>query len=117
MVISQTTTVGGTVTSTTTSTVGSTKYVFARNLKVGSSGADVLQLQKFLNSNGFIIARTGAGSTGKETTLYGAATKAAVKAFQEKYRTDILVPNRLKNGTGEFATATRTFLNKLVSKK
>ena len=45
--------------------------------------SDVLQLQKFLNNNGFAIAKTGVGSKGKETTYFGPATKAALVRFQK----------------------------------
>lgn len=39
-------------------------------------------LQMFLNTHGFQIAASGAGSPGKETTTFGAATKKKLCAFQ-----------------------------------
>ena len=54
-----------------------------RVLKVGDTGNDVLQLQVFLNAHGFVIAKTGVGSVGHETTLFGNATKKALMAFQK----------------------------------
>jgi peptidoglycan hydrolase-like protein with peptidoglycan-binding domain len=54
----------------------------SRTLTVGSQGEDVRALQKYLNTNGFIIATTGTGSPGKESTVFGPATKAAVMKFQ-----------------------------------
>lgn len=61
------------------------KVRFTRPLQSGMTGQDVLQLQKILNANGFVIARTGPGSPGRETTVFGAATKASLIAFQKKY--------------------------------
>lgn len=55
---------------------------FTRNLKLGNSGAEVMDVQKFLNANGAQIAATGAGSPGNETSYFGAKTKAAVAAWQ-----------------------------------
>ncbi len=60
--------------------------VFTRTLKLNSKGVDVKDLQKFLNSQGFSVAKKGPGSKGKETTLFGPATKAAVIRFQKAYR-------------------------------
>jgi len=55
---------------------------FTKNLEVGSSGDDVLCLQKYLNKHGFKIAETGVGSPDNETTLYGGLTREAVKRWQ-----------------------------------
>ena len=48
-----------------------------------TKGAGVKLLQKFLNENGFVIAKKGTGSPGKENTTLGAATKKALKKFQK----------------------------------
>jgi peptidoglycan hydrolase-like protein with peptidoglycan-binding domain len=55
---------------------------FTRDLTLGSSGSDVTALQKFLNSHGFMVAASGPGSAGMETTLFGGMTKAALAKFQ-----------------------------------
>ncbi len=81
--------------------------IFKRNLKLGSKGADVKALQQFLNSHGFIISKTGAGSIGHETTTYGRSTAAAIIKFQEAYADKILVPSKLTRGNGVFGPATR----------
>lgn len=88
------------------------KYIFKRTLRVGSKGEDVKQLQKYLNSHGFVVAKKGVGSPGKETTLFGSATKAAVIKLQQANAKEILTPNKLKKGTGNVASATLKFLNK-----
>src|SRR3989338_5305103 len=59
---------------------------FTQNLTIGSTGSEVMALQKFLNSvDGTQLATTGAGSPGNETSYFGGITRAAVSKFQEKY--------------------------------
>ncbi len=60
-------------------------YTWTRNLQVGATGADVMKLQQFLNSaSDTMVAATGAGSKGSETSTFGPATKAAVMKYQTK---------------------------------
>lgn len=93
---------------------GVSGFVFERNLTVGDTGTDVLELQKLLNQNTFTrVNVSGVGSPGQETVLFGGLTAAAVKRFQELYRNDILVPNGLTVGTGFVGTATRAKLNEI----
>jgi chitobiase/beta-hexosaminidase-like protein/putative peptidoglycan binding protein len=56
--------------------------VFTRSLSVGMSGVDVQALQAWLNAHGFLVAATGPGSVGNETTMFGSLTRAAVAKFQ-----------------------------------
>lgn len=87
--------------------------LFLRDLDLGSSGEDVKLLQQFLNKNGFIVATTGVGSLGHETTFFGSLTKSAVKKLQETFYQSILAPVNLTAGTGFFGPSTRNFLNNL----
>ncbi|MDP3965571.1 MAG: peptidoglycan-binding protein [bacterium] len=89
-------------------------YSWDKNLKVGSSGPDVLALQKLLNTfPDTLIADAGAGSPGNESNFLGAKTKQAIIKFQEKYASEILVPNGLAKGTGTVGPSTRAKLNDL----
>ncbi|MFA5987490.1 MAG: peptidoglycan-binding domain-containing protein [Candidatus Paceibacterota bacterium] len=59
--------------------------VFSKGMSLGLSGEDVKRLQQLLNSDkDTLIASSGAGSPGKETTYFGKATQKAVMAFQKK---------------------------------
>jgi peptidoglycan hydrolase-like protein with peptidoglycan-binding domain len=91
-------------------------FVWERNLKVGSTGEDVLALQKLLNSESSTqIAKTGVGSPGMETKSFGPLTKAAVIKFQEKHASEILSPVGLAKGTGAVGVFTRAKLNALCT--
>ncbi|WP_410051963.1 peptidoglycan-binding domain-containing protein [Bradyrhizobium sp. SZCCHNRI1009] len=59
-----------------------TTFQFSRNLQLWETGPDVLQLQQFLNAQGFLIAQSGPGSLGDETTLFGPHTYGALVRFQ-----------------------------------
>lgn len=87
----------------TPTTTKSCDYTFTRNLYLGMSGADVKELQKCLNSIGYTVTTSGAGSIGNETMYYGYATRAAVMKLQSV------------NGispVGYVGALTRTVLNK-----
>lgn len=81
---------------------GSDVAKIATGLKVGSRGTTVKALQQFLNNNGFTVAPKGAaGSSGKETTLFGGATKAALIKFQKA--------KNIKPADGTVNVATRAY--------
>lgn len=75
---------------------------FARNLQSGSKGADVKALQQWLNTHGYVIAATGAGSPGNEATNFGALTKKALAKFQASVG--------ISPASGNFGPKTRAYI-------
>ncbi len=55
---------------------------FIRNLTIGSTGSDVLELQQLLNQWGYTISPSGPGSPGHESSYFGSLTTKAVQKFQ-----------------------------------
>jgi hypothetical protein len=89
--------------------------IFTKDLWFGYRDLDVLELQKFLNSYGFIVSTEGAGSPGNETLLFGVKTKNAVTKFQEVYKESILEPFGLTKGTGYFGEHTRKKIEEIIN--
>lgn len=63
--------------------VAAANFNFTRDLKMGSTGEDVLALQKMLNESGFAVSKIGAGSPGNETDYFGGRTRDALSAYQK----------------------------------
>jgi hypothetical protein len=83
-------------------------YVFNNDLRRGSSGEDVWQLQVFLNSSpDTLVAESGFGSPGQETDYFGPLTQNAVVRFQIKYN--------IEPAVGFFGPITRAKVNSLNS--
>jgi peptidoglycan hydrolase-like protein with peptidoglycan-binding domain len=76
---------------------------FTKNLKVGMTDSEVLSLQKFLNTNGFTITSSGAGSIGNETTTFGRMTANALAKFQKAHG--------ITPASGYFGPTTRAYVN------
>lgn len=64
------------------------------------------KLQILLNALGFTVAKTGAGSPGKETDKFGFATQSALTRFQKA--------NNIKTTPGFFGPVTREYVNRLI---
>ena len=78
--------------------------VFSRNLNQGTRGTEVKALQQYLNTHGYPVAKSGAGSKGRETTVFGPATKQALIHFQKD--------NHITPANGYFGPSTREVINK-----
>jgi hypothetical protein len=91
---------GGTSTGSVTSTA---VHLFKTDLTAGSLGSEVKALQQFLNTHGYTITASGAGSPGNETTIFGAATRAALVKYQTAHN--------ITPATGYFGAKTRASVN------
>ena len=60
----------------------STKFIFTKNLWSGMIDLEVKELQKYLNTHGYLLAISGIGSLGNETNKFGNLTIQALKKFQ-----------------------------------
>ena len=88
----------------------SCSYMFNSNMKLGSRGSDVMNLQKVLNMYPQTqIASSGAGSPGMETSTFGGLTRAAVNKFHALH----LVELGISAPTGNVFAGTRGLLNQV----
>lgn len=92
----------------------STSRRFTENLRAGSIGGDVRNLQRFLNTHGALLAKKGAGSPGNETDYFGTRTYDALIEFQNMHIPEILAPLGLTRGTGIFGVLTRQYANAML---
>jgi hypothetical protein len=69
-----------------TPTAGATStppLILTKNRQLYDRGEDVRALQKFFNTHGFVIAQSGPGSPGNETSVFGPNTYRTVIKFQK----------------------------------
>jgi len=111
---------GATVTTTTgeetqtVSTPSGITVTITKTLKTGNDNSEVKDLQKLLNSLGYTISNSGAGSPGNETSYYGAKTKEAIKKFQCDNGI-VCSGDENSTGYGLVGPGTRAKLNAMVS--
>ncbi len=79
-----------------------TNFSYTRDLRFGMSGEDVSMLQKYLNSSGSVLAASGPGSPGNETTFFGVLTRSALARLQSM--------NSISPAVGYFGPITRAFI-------
>ena len=79
------------------------KFTFQNNLSLKMIHPDVKELQKYLNTHGYPVALSGAGSLGNETTKFGPLTKSALIKFQQAKN---IIP-----AVGFFGPITRGLIN------
>jgi len=90
----------------------SCSYSFNTNMKLGSRGTSVMDLQKVLNMYPqTMVAESGVGSSGMETTYFGNATRAAVNKFQALHLAEL----GITAPTGNVFAGTRGLLNEVCS--
>jgi hypothetical protein len=75
---------------------------FKHNRQLYDKGDDIRELQKFLNSNGFVVTKDSNGLPGDETSLFGKLTFSVLKKFQAS----VGLPS-----TGYFGPLTRAFIH------
>ena len=81
-------------------------HTFNKNLRFGDKGKEVVALHTALDKEGITY-----GEDANDT--YDEGTSSAIVEFQEKYASEILVPLKLKHGTGNFGPTTRKKMNAL----
>ena len=83
---------------------------FNQDLWYGTAHFDVINLQRFLNQQGFTLAESGPGSPGKETGYFGDRTFKALKNFQTFYQDSITAPTSFQKASGYLDYFTRQFI-------
>ena len=80
-----------------------TDYQFSQDLKIGMTSEEVRELQRYLNTHGFVVTENGLGSPNNETNFFGQLTKAALIKFQQA--------NKINPAIGYFGPITRAAIN------
>lgn len=92
-----------TATSSTSSSTLATNPKFLKDLRFGMIDTEVRSLQEYLNSAGFNLATSGAGSMGNESDYFGTRTLQALIKYQIK--------NYISPAIGFFGPITRASIN------
>jgi hypothetical protein len=71
------------VASSTPSQFATSSLSFPQNRQLWSEGPDILTLQKFLNTHGYVLTPSGVGAPGNEITTFGMLTYQALIKFQK----------------------------------
>lgn len=101
----------GPITSLDTKLLSSPELSLSKEIKIlYSKFKDIKTLQKFLNVNGFVIAKSGPGSLGKETTIFGPLTRKALLKFQAEWASQIYATGK---PTGNLDKQTIKFINSI----
>ncbi len=80
-----------------------TLWLFTRDLQLGVNHPEVQLLQRYLNSQGYTISLSGAGSLGNETTFFGSLTQNALIKFQKE--------KGISPAVGYFGPITRQYIS------
>lgn len=86
------------------------EYVFTNTLRHGTQSEEVRQMQKLLIAEGLLPVDCATG-------YFGGRTLAGVRAFQNKYAEDILIPIGLNEPTNTWGSACIAKANKLCFKQ
>jgi peptidoglycan hydrolase-like protein with peptidoglycan-binding domain len=57
--------------------------MLTKNRQLYDGGEDVRALQKFFNTHGLVVAQSGPGSPGNETSIFGTNTYRTLIKFQK----------------------------------
>ena len=80
-----TTTASSTPITTPQTTLSASSSPFVIDRQLWDEGSDILTLQQFLNTHGYVLTPTGNGSPGSETNFFGLYTYQALIKFQEAH--------------------------------
>ena len=98
----------------TTTATQSTQTLLTTSLSLGKQSPEVIVLQHFLNTHGFVVADSGTGSLNNESSYFGIKTYNALIQFQDHYAQEILTPSGLTQGTGYLGQNTIREINSLI---
>ena len=84
-------------------------FTFLNDLKPTMINEEVKELQKYLNTNGFVLSKVGPGSPGQETDKFGRLTWIALLKFQRAHK--------IYTENGSLGKVTRNYINSDLSLK